>query len=113
MSKIHWPPASIDHAPMAGIISRICAYAGVAEKLVKGPLRTPDVVNVRHVAMWACRDLTKKSLTQIGRAFGGRHHTSVLYAVRKANRELDGFHRVSIREVGLGDTAQVRTNEGS
>ena len=45
----------------------------------------------RQVAMYLCKRLTGKSLPAIGGAFGGKHHTTVLHAVRKieAMRERD------------------------
>jgi chromosomal replication initiator protein len=33
--------------------------------------------------MWLCKQLTTRSLPDIGRRFGGRDHTTVLHAVRK------------------------------
>src|SRR5882724_8372494 len=45
----------------------------------------------RQVAMYLCKRLTDKSLPAIGSAFGGKHHTTVIHAVRKieAMRERD------------------------
>jgi chromosomal replication initiator protein len=37
----------------------------------------------RQVAMYLAKELTQKSLPEIGEAFGGKDHTTVLYAVRK------------------------------
>jgi len=37
----------------------------------------------RQVAMYLCKRLTSKSLPAIGAAFGGKHHTTVLHAIRK------------------------------
>ena len=37
----------------------------------------------RQIAMYLAKELTQKSLPEIGEAFGGRDHTTVLYAVRK------------------------------
>ena len=37
----------------------------------------------RQVAMYLCKRLTDKSLPAIGAAFGGKHHTTVLHAIRK------------------------------
>ena len=50
--------------------------------------------NVRHVlvprqvAMYLCKRLTKKSYPEIGREFGGKHHTTVIHSVQKINRLL-------------------------
>ena len=38
--------------------------------------------------MYLCRRLTEASLPEIGRAFGGRDHTTVLHAVDKIEREI-------------------------
>ncbi|MFQ5766677.1 MAG: chromosomal replication initiator protein DnaA [Acidobacteriota bacterium] len=37
----------------------------------------------RHVAMYLCRELIQTSFPEIGRKFGGKHHSTVLHAVRK------------------------------
>ncbi len=51
--------------------------------------RRPRVARARKVAMYLTRDLLGQSLPEIGRAFGGRDHTTVLSAVRGVTRELD------------------------
>lgn len=45
--------------------------------------RTANVVRPRQVAMYLAKNLTPRSLPEIGRRFGGRDHTTVLHAVRK------------------------------
>ena len=57
-------------------------YAISIDALV-GERRTKRIVVPRQVAMYLCRELTDSSLPAIGRAFGGRDHTTVLYAVQK------------------------------
>ncbi len=44
--------------------------------------RTRAVARPRQVAMWLSRELTPHSLPEIGEAFGGRDHTTVLHACR-------------------------------
>lgn len=46
--------------------------------------RRPKMIShPRQLAMYLCRDLTSNSLTEIAQAFGGKDHTTVLYACRK------------------------------
>jgi chromosomal replication initiator protein len=40
----------------------------------------------RQIAMYMCKELTGASLPEIGRAFNGKHHTTVLHAVNKIER---------------------------
>ena len=70
------------------IIKRTVATAyHVNPDLLESPLRLAQLVEPRHVAMWFCRALTKESLAEIGRQFGGRHQKTVAWAVRSvANR---------------------------
>ncbi|HLY79462.1 MAG TPA: chromosomal replication initiator protein DnaA [Caulobacteraceae bacterium] len=45
--------------------------------------RTRSVARPRQAAMWLAKQLTTRSLPDIGRRFGGRDHTTVLHAVRR------------------------------
>lgn len=47
--------------------------------------RTRSVVRPRQVAMWLAREITDRSLPEIGDAFGGRDHTTVIHACRTIN----------------------------
>ncbi len=47
--------------------------------------RTRAIARPRQVAMWLARDLTPHSLPEIGDAFGGRDHTTVIHACRTIN----------------------------
>ena len=54
--------------------------------------RTRTIAMPRQVAMYLAKELTTRSLPEIGRKFGGRDHTTVLHATRKIaqQRERDG-----------------------
>lgn len=58
----------------------------ISIELMKSEKRTSHIVLPRQVAMFLCRELTDKSLVEIGREFGGRDHTTVLHACRKIER---------------------------
>ena len=48
--------------------------------------RTQFIARPRHLAMALAKELTRHSLSQIGEAFGGRDHTSVLYACNRVEK---------------------------
>jgi chromosomal replication initiator protein len=65
----------------------------VAEKFLirqaqlKEKSNTKKVVYPRQVAMYLVKELTDASLPEIGRAFGGKHHTTVLHSIGKIDKE--------------------------
>ena len=48
--------------------------------------RARDIARPRQVAMYLCKKLTKRSLPDIGRRFGGRDHTTVMHAVKRIDQ---------------------------
>jgi len=48
-----------------------------------GPKRLRSFARPRQIAMYLCKQLTSRSLPEIGRRFGGRDHTTVMHGVRK------------------------------
>ncbi|HUQ92051.1 MAG TPA: chromosomal replication initiator protein DnaA [Bryobacteraceae bacterium] len=61
----------------------------VAEKFNLQPSQLKQKTNAHHIsyprqiAMYLVKDLTQASLPEIGRAFGGKHHTTVLHSIQK------------------------------
>ncbi len=49
--------------------------------------RPANIARPRQIAMYLAKELTQKSLPEIGELFGGRDHTTVLHAVRKVTTE--------------------------
>ena len=49
--------------------------------------RPANIARPRQIAMYLAKELTQKSLPDIGELFGGRDHTTVLHAVRKISQE--------------------------
>ncbi|GAA0290506.1 chromosomal replication initiator protein DnaA [Rhodovulum strictum] len=48
-----------------------------------GPKRHRTIARPRQIAMWLAKQLTQRSLPEIGRRFGGRDHTTVMHAVKR------------------------------
>jgi chromosomal replication initiator protein len=72
------------------IQGEICRYYGVTLDELCGDKRTRRIVGPRQVAMYLSRELTDASLPAIGRAFGDRDHTTVMYAVQKVAGQMGG-----------------------
>jgi chromosomal replication initiator protein len=62
--------------------------------------RARAVARPRQVAMYLCKQLTPRSLPEIGRKFGGRDHTTVMHAVRKIE-ELRSTDRTLAEDIEL------------
>ncbi|MDQ3647641.1 MAG: chromosomal replication initiator protein DnaA [Actinomycetota bacterium] len=76
-------------AGLEEIMDAAAGEVGVTRQELRARDRRPVVVWARHLSMYLARELTGASLPDIGRAFGGRNHTTVLHAVRRVERELD------------------------
>jgi chromosomal replication initiator protein len=67
---------------------RVAGYFQVDLNEIRGARRHRSILYPRQVAMFLCRRLTEASLPEIGRAFGGRDHTTVMHAVEKIENEI-------------------------
>lgn len=71
------------------IQKKVCEYFGVKLSDVLSTKRQKNIIKVRHTAMYLSKQLTTKSLPDIGKAFGGRDHATVIHAVKKVNDLLE------------------------
>ena len=75
-----------------GIETVIVIQAAVAQRFsvtigdLVSPCREAHVSRARQIAMYLSRELTSCVLADIAEAFGGRHHTTTMHAVRKIAR---------------------------
>ncbi len=80
------------------VIQKIVAeYYNLSVADLKSKSNTRNIAVPRQVAMYLCKSLTKASLPEIGREFGGKHHTTVLHSVSKIRGLYDNkgnFHRI-------------------
>jgi chromosomal replication initiator protein len=65
-----------------------CERLGVSPEALLSPERTARVAWARQVAMYLARELTDATLPAIGRAFGGRNHTTVMHACKRASERI-------------------------
>ena len=62
---------------------RVAAHYNIKPAELSSNRRAQVVVRPRHVAMYLAKQLTSRSLPEIGRKFGKRDHTTVMYAIRR------------------------------
>lgn len=75
----------------------VAEHFGLRIADLKSKSNTREIAFPRQVAMYLCKNLTKASLPEIGREFGGKHHTTVLHSVNKITEMIEQnghFHRV-------------------
>jgi chromosomal replication initiator protein len=65
------------------IQKRVAEHFAIRLADMHSPRRARAVARPRQVAMYLSKQLTSRSLPEIGRKFGGRDHTTVMHAVRK------------------------------
>ena len=69
-------------APME-IVKAVSDYFKLTQEEIFGKSRSQAIVVARQIAMYLCREKTSMSLPKIGALFGGRDHTTVMYAIKK------------------------------
>jgi chromosomal replication initiator protein len=71
------------------LIQRVVAeYFSLSPNDLKGKKRAQNIVLPRQLSMYISRELTEYSTTEIGQAFGGRDHTTVMYSCRQIDERM-------------------------
>jgi chromosomal replication initiator protein len=75
----------------------VASHYGLKVGDLKSKNNSRSIAVPRQVAMYLCKTLTKASLPEIGREFGGKHHTTVLHSINKISELFEKdmvFHRL-------------------
>lgn len=70
------------------IKEKTAKYFNLMESNLTGKVKTKNIALARQIAMYLCREMTNLSYPAIGGEFGGRDHTTVLYAVNKIENDM-------------------------
>jgi chromosomal replication initiator protein len=77
----------LDHEQKAvtieGIQKFVAEYYNLKMNDLKSRNNSKSVAKPRQIAMYLCKGLTHASLPEIGRSFGGKHHSTVIHSIRK------------------------------
>lgn len=86
---------------MKDVLTATAAEFSVTADALTSKGRRKEMVEPRQVAMYLIRELTSHSLPEIGAFFGGRDHTTVMYAVRKVGERMEDDPAFASRVAGL------------
>lgn len=70
------------------IISEVARTYNVSSTDIRGPKRNSNVSAARRTAIYIVREVTGMSMEDIGKEFGGRDHSTIVYAMRVIERDL-------------------------
>ncbi|MGE4321736.1 MAG: helix-turn-helix domain-containing protein [Sphingobium sp.] len=76
-----WEPGPLR---IATIIAAVARETGVSQAAICGPRRELEHVRARAAVAWLARRLTSRSYPAIGMVLGGRDHSTIIAAERKA-----------------------------
>ena len=71
------------------IIKSVCNYFNIKISDIKSNKKLKEFVEPRQIAMYLIRNYTELSFPEIGDKFGGKDHSSIIYAVNKVKKNLE------------------------
>lgn len=74
---------------LAQVLQTVADHYGMSVEELVGPRRTGPLSQARQVAMYLAREITTTSLPQIGEAFGGRKHSTVIHSWNKIVEDME------------------------
>jgi len=70
------------------ILNVVASYYNLSVSQITGKIKTGQIVNARHVAIYLIRNLLDVSLKQIGEVFSNRDHTTIMHSITKVDKML-------------------------
>ena len=95
------PPRSSRHDRMRAIQQKVAATWGVSVEGLQSKTRTKLLTVPRQVAMYLSRELLGMQLVEIGQAFGGRDHSTVIHSLERVAEMMQegGEFRIRVERV--------------
>jgi len=70
------------------ILNIVASYYNLSVSQITGKIKTGQIVNARHIAIYLIRNLLDVSLKQIGETFSNRDHTTIMHSIEKVEQML-------------------------
>ncbi len=96
-SLIHFPARSTNYKKIVQIVSQ---FYNLQKDDLMTKTRRKEIVRPRQIAMYLLRYELKESYPSIGRKFGGKDHTTAIYACEKISKEIENDSNL-INDVNL------------
>ena len=77
------PPLTVEK-----IIEEVARTFGVTGDDIRSAKRSASISNARQIAVYVVREITQMSMTSIGDEFGGRDHSTIVYAVQQIEKNM-------------------------
>ena len=63
-------------------------YGGITSEDIRSQKRNSNISAARQVSMYIVREITQMSMVEVGQTFGGRDHSTVVYAVPQVEKNM-------------------------
>lgn len=80
-------PAQDRRITIDAVVRAVAERFSLQPAQLKQRTNAHEISRPRQIAMYLAKELTAASLPELGRAFGGKHHTTVLHAIRKVDQQ--------------------------
>ena len=85
----HYQKSDMQEIDSSVIIDSVSRYFNLSVDDILSKKRTKELVFPRQISMFLCRNLTNMSYPDIGKAFNGRDHTTVMYACEQISKQVE------------------------
>jgi chromosomal replication initiator protein len=62
---------------------KVCCFYNIKPEEMRSACRAAPIARPRQMAMYLARRMTRRSLPELGRRFGGRDHTTVMHSISR------------------------------
>lgn len=76
------------------IVSEVARTYNVSAADIRGPKRNSNISSARRTAIYVLREITGMSMEDIGKEFGGRDHSTIVYAIKVMDKDIQHDQRL-------------------
>ena len=83
------------------IINEVARTCGVTPQDIRSNKRSATISSARQVSIYIVREITQMSMASIGEEFGGRDHSTIVYAIQQVekNMKVDFRYREMVEDI--------------